>query len=353
MRQQFEAELTPEVREKVKKNLVYLSLVSISMIFAGLVSAYIVSMGDSFWLKVPFPTPFFISTAFIILSSITFILGVKAAEQKNRAKLSVLMSFTFLFGMGFVIFQFKGYGELVDRGVYASANRILVNEGRYGDYYTLKYKGMHIVVEGNDYLIEGKKIDETTKTAICAIGKQFEHADRKDGLKNIEGYGSDFVLLYEGEPLAYLNRQLVLPDGGIVGSHDLYRLRTWAEHIRDGRGDFFVKGEFGKDFHVYYKSKELEYKNRNLYLGDQKLTPYLLNKAMDSADTASSYLYIITFLHLLHIVFTLLFLIRTLTYSYSGKYTNGDTIGLRATGIFWHFLGALWIFLLLFLLFIH
>lgn len=353
MRQKFEAELTPEIREKVKKNLVYVSLVSISMVFAGLVSAYIVSMGDSFWLKTPFPTPFFISTALIILSSITFILGVKEAKKKNKKKLSILISFTFLLGLGFVIFQFKGYGELVDRGVYASANKILVNEGRYGDYYTLKYKGKHLLVEGNDYLIEGKKIDENTKTAIRAIGKQFENADREEGLKNIQGYGSDFVLLYESEPVAYLNQQLILPDGEIIGSHDLYRLRTWAEHIRDGRGDFFVKGEFGKDFHVYYRSKELEYKNRTLYLGDQKLTPYLLNKAMDSADTASSYLYVITFLHLLHIVFTLLFLIRTLTYSYSGKYTNGDTIGLRATGIFWHFLGALWIFLLLFLLFIH
>jgi cytochrome c oxidase subunit 3 len=353
MKQQFEAELSPEIREKVKKNLVYVSLVSISMVFAGLVSAYIVSMGDSFWLKTPFPTPFFISTALIILSSITFILGVNAAKAKNKKKLSVLISLTFLLGLGFVIFQFKGYGELVDRGVYASANRILVNEGRYGDYYTLKYKGKHLIIEGNDYLIEGKKVDEKTKTAIREIGKQFENADRKDGIKNIQGYGSDFVLLYDSEPVAYLNGQLVLPDGEIIGSHDLYRLRTWAEHIRDGRGDFFVKGEFGKDFHVYYKSKELEYKNRNLYLGDQKLSPYLLNKAMDSSDTASSYLYVITFLHLLHIVFTLLFLIRTLTHSYSGKYTNGDTIGLRATGIFWHFLGALWLFLLLFLLFIH
>lgn len=353
MRQQFEAELSPEVKEKVKKNLVYVALVSISMVFAGLVSAYIVSMGGSFWLKTPFPTPFFISTVLIILSSITFIWGVKAAKAKDRKKLSILISLTFLLGLGFVIFQFKGYGELVDRGVYASANRILVNDGRYGDYFTLKYKDKYLVVEGNNYLIDGKQADEKTKQEIRAIGKQFENADRKDGLSDIKDYGTDFVLLYESEPLAYLNNQLVLPDGKVIGSHDLYRLRTWAEHIRDGRGDFFVKGEFGKDFHVYYKSKELAYKNRNLYLGDQKLSPYLLNKAMDSADTASSYLYVITFLHLLHIVFTLLFMIRTLVYSFSGKYTNGDTVGLRATGIFWHFLGTLWVFLLLFLLFIH
>lgn len=353
MREQFEAEMTPELKEKVKKNLVYAALVSISMVFAGLVSAYIVSMGGSFWLKTPFPTPFFISTALIVLSSITFVLSVKAAKANNRKLLSILISVTFMLGVGFVVYQFKGYGELVDRGVYASANRILVNEGRYGDYYTLKYKGKYLVVEGNDYLIEGKKVDEKTKEAIRAIGKQFENADRAKGLDAIKGYGTDFVLLYESEPVAYLNNQLVLPDGTVIGSHDLYRLRTWAEHIRDGRGDFFVKGEFGKDFHVYYKSKELAYKNRTLYLGDQKLSPYLLNKAMDSSDTASSYLYVITFLHLLHIVFTLLFMIRTVSYSFLGKYTNGDAIGLRATGIFWHFLGALWIFLLLFLLFIH
>lgn len=353
MRQQYEAELTPEIKEKVKKNLVYVSLISITMVFAGLVSAYIVSMGGSFWLKTPFPTAFYVSTALILLSSVTFVMSVKAAEAKNKQKLSILISITFLLGVGFVISQFKGYGELVDKGVYASANRILVNEGRYGDYYSLKFKGKYLIVEGNDYLIDGKKVDEKTKNEISSIGKQLDQADKENGLKNIKGYGTDFVLLYESEPLTYLNGELMLPDGKIIGSHDLYRLRTWAEHIRDGRGDFFVKGDFGKDFHVYFKSTELQYKDRALYLGDKKLSPYLLNKAMDSADTASSFLYIITFLHLLHIVFTILFMIRTVSFSFSGKYTNRDAIGLKATGIFWHFLDALWIFLLLFLLFIH
>lgn len=353
MRQQFEAELSPEVKEKVKKNLVYLSLVSIVMVFAGLVSAYIVSMGGSFWLKTPFPTAFYISTLLIILSSVTFVMAVKAAENKNKQKLKVLISITFLLGVGFVISQFKGYGELVNRGVYGAANKILVNEGRYGDYYTLKYKGKYLIVDGNDYLIDGKIVDDKTKETIQTIGKQFDQADKENGLKNIKGYGTDFILYYENEPLTYLNNDLMLPDGKLIGSQDLYRLRSWAEHIRDGRGDFFVKGQFGKDFHVYFKSTELQYKDRALYLGDKKLSPYLLNKAMDSADTASSFLYIITFLHLLHIVFTLLFMIRTVSYSFSGKYTSGDTIGLRATGIFWHFLDALWIFLLLFLLFIH
>jgi cytochrome c oxidase subunit 3 len=39
--------------------------------------------------------------------------------------------------------------------------------------------------------------------------------------------------------------------------------------------------------------------------------------------------------------------------SFSGKYDNGDVLSLRLGAIFWHFLGILWGYLLLFLLFIH
>lgn len=353
MYSKFENQYSPEIQEKVKKNLVYGGMISVFMIFAGLISAYIVSMGGAFWLKTPLPTAFFISTALIILSSITFILSAKAARANNKKRLTILITTTFVLGLGFCYFQFKGYGNLVDRGVYVGANRIMVNEGRYGDYFTLKVNDKYLQVEGNDYLIEGKVIDAAKKDEIQAIGKQFDHADQKDGLAAIKNYGKEYILLYNNEPVAFINNQLMLPDGTIIGSHDLYRLRRWAEHIRDGRGDFFVKGVYGKDFSVYYKGKELAYKDRAFHLGDQKLSPYLLNKAMDASDNASSYLYVITFLHLIHIVFTLLFMVKTLTYSFRGKYTDGNSVGLRATGIFWHFLGALWIFLLLFLLFIH
>lgn len=353
MREEFEQELTPDVREKLRKNLVYAAIGSIIMVFAGLVSAYIVSMGGAFWLKTALPIPFYISTFLIVLSSITFSLALRSAIAKKKARLNIFITITFLLGIGFIFTQFKGYQKLVEKGVYAGASKILVNDGRYGDYYTLKYKGKYLVVDGNDYIIDGKKVDNATKEAIQSIGKQFDKAEATGGIASIKNYGTDFVLLFESEPLAYLNHQLVLPDGKVLDKHDLYRLRRWAEHIRDGRGDFFAKGEYGKDFSVFYKSKELTYKNRTFYLGDQKLSPYLLNKAMDSADTASSYIYVITFLHLLHIVVTLLFMIRTVTYSYLGKYTNGDVIGLKATGIFWHFLDFLWLFLLLFLVFIH
>ena len=95
MREKFESELDPEVKEKMKKNLVYAALISITMVFAGLISAYIVSMGGSFWLKTPLPTAFFVSTACIVLSSITFVLGVKAARKNNKNQLCTLFHLKF------------------------------------------------------------------------------------------------------------------------------------------------------------------------------------------------------------------------------------------------------------------
>lgn len=47
----FSNELSPEIRVKMKKNLLYVGIFSIVMLFAGLTSAYYVNMGAPFgWL---------------------------------------------------------------------------------------------------------------------------------------------------------------------------------------------------------------------------------------------------------------------------------------------------------------
>lgn len=354
MKTNYESELTPEVREKMKFNLVYVGIFSIVMLFAGFTSAYIVSMGDTFWLKASIPPAFIVSTVVIVCSSFTFILAIHFAKKLNTKALKALISITMILGFAFVYFQLKGYSQLMERGVHFTGSRILVNEGRYGDFFTLKYKGNQLEVDGNHYYLRGKDANQSEMKAISKFAKQFESADELDGLKKVINYGNEFVLYYNYKPLALLNNELMLPDGSKLGSHDLYRLKKLAEHLRDGRGDFFVKGEMGTDFHIYFKGEELGYKNRTLIKPNrQALRPYELIKATNAADTASSFLYIITILHLLHIIVTILFMIKTVIFSFSGKYSNGDTVGLRATGIFWHFLGLLWVFLLLFLVFIH
>lgn len=338
--------------EKAKKNLVYVGILSIVMLFAGFTSAYIVSMGDSFWLKYPLPSSFWISTAVIFLSSVTYQLAISKVKSGQLKAMKVLIALTFLLGVGFVYFQFRGYGQLVDNGIHAANNHIIVTDGKYGDYFEVKMDGKFIEVNGNDYLIAGKKMNEKQRHDYQQFMMQF--VESKEGQSfNPSEYGKRFEIYFEDQPLIQLNGKLVKSDSTEMQYLDNARLSYLAVNVRDGRGDFFVRGEMGKDFHIYYKGKELEYVNRELRLNGVKLKNYMQIKAMESADTASSYLFIITFLHLLHIAVALIYLAKIVIRSLSGKIDQNNSLGLRMGGIFWHFLGILWLYLLLFLLFIH
>jgi cytochrome c oxidase subunit 3 len=102
----YEQELKPEVREKMKKNLVYVGIFSIIMLFAGLTSGYYVSMGKSFWLKYPMPTGFYLSTLFIALSSLSFWRAIQGAKKDKQGQLKGAMAATLVFGAAFLYFQF-------------------------------------------------------------------------------------------------------------------------------------------------------------------------------------------------------------------------------------------------------
>ena len=98
----YSKEIDPIVNEKMKKNLVYVSIFSIIMLFAGFTSAYIVMMGDSFWLKYPLPSGFWLSTGSIVASSITFILAIAAIKKNNQTLLKIFMALTVALGIAFM-----------------------------------------------------------------------------------------------------------------------------------------------------------------------------------------------------------------------------------------------------------
>jgi cytochrome c oxidase subunit 3 len=352
MRRDYYSDLDPEIRVKTKKNLVYVTIFSIVMLFAGLTSAYIVSMGDSFWVKYPLPNAFYISTAVIALSSLFLELAIRSVKKGKLPLLKAFVALTFILGVAFVVFQFRGYKSLMDKGAYAVNNHIVTTEGRYGDYYLVKYKETFIDVDGNEFLINGKKMSDVEMGQFQDFMGQFLNVERNKN-PNVTNYGKDFILYYNNEPLALLNKELSTPVGKKLEYVDLLRLRDLAENVKLGRGDFFHRGEYGEDFSIFFKGKELEYKERNLVYEGKNLDRFLQIKAMETADTATSYLYIITFLHLLHVLVTLIYMLRMVIFSFSGRFNSDEYLSLRLGAIFWHFLGLLWVYLLLFLLFIH
>ncbi len=352
MKRNFTDELSPELREKTKKNLVYVGIFSIVMLFAGFTSAYIVSMGDSFWVKYPLPTGFWMSTAAIVASSIFFQMALRFVRKNNIKMLKVFMFLTVLAAVGFVFFQFKGYGQLISEGAHPANNRILVTEGNYGEYYNVKMKGSFVEIDGNTFLINGREMTQKELDEYKAFMAQFLKVDRRKQLF-VKSYGKDFILYLSNVPVGLINNKLCTPDGKELQYVDLLRLQQLAVNVKDERGDFFHRGKIGTDFDIYFKGVKLEYAQRELRFKGQKLNRYLQIKAMETSDTASSYLFMITFLHLLHIAVALIYLLRVTIGSFTGKFSSSEFLSLKLGAIFWHFLGVLWLYLLLFLLFIH
>ena len=111
-----------ELRKKhrrARKMMLLFSLLSITMTFAGLTSAYIVSKSRPDWL-VDFQLPdyFISSTLIIILSSISIWLAKKNIKSDKFSKTSFWIGITFLLSVLFVISQFLGFQELISKGYY-------------------------------------------------------------------------------------------------------------------------------------------------------------------------------------------------------------------------------------------
>lgn len=347
----FSNEISPEVKEKMKKNLVYVGIFSIIMLFAGFTSGYYVSMGDSFWLKYPMPMYFWVSTASIAFSSLAFALAIRSAKQNKQGQIKLWMAATLIFGAGFIYSQFKGYGELVKNGFHA-VNNLVVTDGRYGDYFEVKYKDKYIDVDGNKFVYEGKEMNAQDFQKFQGFMSQFKTVKQSKPLQLTKPMAG-FQLYFNQQPLLIKNKQLYVNDSMPLQFTDEIRLSQLAVNILDKRGDFFARGEYGKDFSIYYKKQKLDYKDRKLWYKGQTIKPHLQVKAMESADSASQYLYLITFVHLLHVFVALIYLLKVATASFRGRFNAENHLSLRLSALFWHFLGLLWVALLLFFIFIH
>lgn len=104
---------------RAKKNMLWFGIISLIMTFAGLTSAYVVSKERADWLTdFEVPLAFFISAVLIFLSSLTLFLAVRKIRVQEHKLGQIMLVLTFLLGLAFVFFQFKGFSEIVINGYY-------------------------------------------------------------------------------------------------------------------------------------------------------------------------------------------------------------------------------------------
>ena len=130
-----------EIRKKTAKPLLWLGIVSIIMLFAGLTSAYVVSKGtadEKQWFNFNMPSYFWISSGIILLSSLTMNMAVSAAKKNNQSGIRLGLMLTAVLGFGFCVTQYLGWGQLVDQGIY------LVEQVNNAGKYLFFISGLHL-----------------------------------------------------------------------------------------------------------------------------------------------------------------------------------------------------------------
>jgi cytochrome c oxidase subunit 3 len=105
-------------RNKSAKPMLWVSMISMVMFFAGLTSAYVISMRRDDWVTFELPDAFYISTILIILSSITITISQKLLTKDKRELSIVFLLITFLLGVAFIWQQYAGFEDLRNAGLF-------------------------------------------------------------------------------------------------------------------------------------------------------------------------------------------------------------------------------------------
>ncbi|MCL7752313.1 cytochrome c oxidase subunit 3 [Polaribacter sp. Z022] len=105
-------------KKKSAKPMLWISMISMVMFFAGLTSAYVISMKRDDWVSFDLPQAFYVSTFFIVASSITLFLSQKFLKNDKRQLSLILLLVTFLLGIGFIWQQYVGFNQLKSVGLF-------------------------------------------------------------------------------------------------------------------------------------------------------------------------------------------------------------------------------------------
>jgi heme/copper-type cytochrome/quinol oxidase subunit 3 len=115
-----------------------------------------------------------------------------------------------------------------------------------------------------------------------------------------------------------------------------------------------ITGVYGADYTISKDGQTLVENKGELYAADDVLLAEPLGgKIAQTTNSSSSYILVLILVHILHLVFGLAYLVINLIRSYTGVIHPGDTVRLYTNGMYWHFLGILWVYLFAFLFLIH
>lgn len=115
-----------------------------------------------------------------------------------------------------------------------------------------------------------------------------------------------------------------------------------------------IDAEYGVDYYVHKNGQKLILEDGEFYMPDDQMrTQPVTNQVGKTSNLSGSFIAVLIFVHLAHLVFGLIYLIVLAVRSLLNRINKNNTISLYTGGLYWHFLGILWIYLFVFLFFLH
>ncbi len=101
---------------------VWVFLATVTMLFAGFTSAYLVRKAGSDWQPIPLPSILWFNTTLLLLSSVTMEIGRARRHLWREDRLQGWLLATTLLGVAFLVGQFFAWRQLAAQGVYLPSN---------------------------------------------------------------------------------------------------------------------------------------------------------------------------------------------------------------------------------------
>ena len=404
-------------KEKVYTALVIVGLIASVMLFAGLSSAVLVRKMDKFWVNIHLPFAFKISTLLILVSSIFMYLALKKARLSDKKKTIYYLLISLVLSLFFAFFQFQGWNKYYQQGnavksfitfvygqygqsyqVYDQENPIeydgenyikkeqILNEEEINKLklflrqicgYGTTFEGSNLSLSHyNDpytiYDVKNKMMLENNLSGLTIGGKKISEGQKDELFKFSYGvcndqpffmlkgkYGEDFSIALNGEDLIYDKKKLFFPakelsteeknaiNQKVFQSGKEYSIKNGAVYLNNNIID---------DFNGYFQLKP----GINIHIQDsfwertkEELNSNQYAEFYQTSNVSSSFVWVLTIIHFLHLILSLSGILVVTFRANKGYYNSENTAGLKAVGVFWHFVGLLWLYLYVFLEYIN
>lgn len=231
----------------------------------------------------------------------------------------------------------------------------------YGSPYTILNMAQGKTLEFNNGVafLEGDSLTYAQRNELFKFSFGVYHDMPFFMLKGM--YGEDFTINLNGEKLDFENRKLYFPERQLtkdeINSIKKSVFQGGQEYvIRKGKVFLNEKEVDLNGFETYFdlnKGIQVHLKDGTWTQMRQELNTIQYGEFYQTGNVASSYVWILTIIHFLHLIVGMIVVLVLLVRATQGIYNKENQLGLVVGGLFWHFLGALWVYLFVFLQYIH